>query len=606
MARYVETVSNQYGDIIPGATVEVYKNPITLLFRTLVTDEEGMFYLDAPAGIYDFVISSPLIETKIITGIELVEVVTQFKDLEDTPKTLKGYGISDAFTKDETNAEFATKAELAAVELLPGPQGPTGAQGEVGPQGPQGDGLRITGSVTDPSLLPTEGNTEGDCFLVNGNIWAWHNGAWVDAGPIQGPAGETGPVGPQGPQGPAGLDSTVQGPQGPVGPPGEAGPVGADSTVPGPAGAPGEIGPAGPAGADGAPGPTGLDSTVPGPAGPQGEVGPAGPAGPQGEVGPQGPQGADSTVPGPAGPAGTGGTPLGTIAIWSGTIESVPAGWLPCDGLEGRPDLRNRFIIGASDVYPVGTAGGTADAVVVAHNHALTDPGHAHLTYGSNGGGGNGGGDLNSSTGLVFPTSAAATGITIDSAGVDGINANLPPYYSLLYIIKVTGDISDGLQGPAGPAGPQGEAGPAGPAGLDSQVPGPQGPQGEVGPQGPAGLDSQVPGPQGPAGAAGAVTWNGVGQVVNCSMVVGPGSGAVTRGTIYALGVGSYQINIESTEAVDGGGTYAGGYINATPAENLSGQWAWYSRGWSIAATGGASGALTTMSINGQAIKVAD
>jgi hypothetical protein len=95
-----------------------------------------------------------------------------------------------------------------------GPQGIQGIQGEVGPVGPvgpqgakgdQGDGLRIEGSVTDPSLLPTEGNTEGDCYLIAGHIWTWHNGAWVDAGKVEGPQGPQGIQGEVGPQGPIGT-----------------------------------------------------------------------------------------------------------------------------------------------------------------------------------------------------------------------------------------------------------------------------------------------------------------------------------------------------------------------------------------------------------------
>jgi len=41
----------------------------------------------------------------------------------------------------------------------------------------------------------------------------------------------------------------------------------------------------------------------------------------------------------------------GLICLWSGAIVDIPAGWSLCDGGNGRPDLRNRFVIGAGDTY---------------------------------------------------------------------------------------------------------------------------------------------------------------------------------------------------------------------------------------------------------------
>lgn len=128
--------------------------------------------------------------------------------------------------------------------------------------------------------------------------------------------------------------------------------------------------------------------------------------------------------------------PAGIISLWSGSVVNIPNGWVLCDGTNSTPDLRNRFIVGAGSGYAVGASGGSADAVVVAHTHTITDPGHVHTyetlspdTYAD--GGINGGfrsGTANSSS--------ATTGITINSEGVSGTNANLPPYYALCYIMK--------------------------------------------------------------------------------------------------------------------------------------------------------------------------
>jgi hypothetical protein len=137
--------------------------------------------------------------------------------------------------------------------------------------------------------------------------------------------------------------------------------------------------------------------------------------------------------------------PTGGIIIWSGSTGSVPVGWLLCDGTNGTPDLRDRFIIGAGSTYAVNATGGSADAIVVSHNHTatsvVTDPGHIHtFDRGTT----QGFGDSVQGT-LVFEsaaleTNSATTGITVattnTSAGVSGTNANLPPYYALAYIQK--------------------------------------------------------------------------------------------------------------------------------------------------------------------------
>lgn len=51
--------------------------------------------------------------------------------------------------------------------------------------------------------------------------------------------------------------------------------------------------------------------------------------------------------------------PAGIIAMWSGSVASIPAGWLLCNGSSGTPDLRDRFIVGAGNSYAPATTGGT-------------------------------------------------------------------------------------------------------------------------------------------------------------------------------------------------------------------------------------------------------
>jgi microcystin-dependent protein len=67
------------------------------------------------------------------------------------------------------------------------------------------------------------------------------------------------------------------------------------------------------------------------------------------------------------------GVPAGVIAIWSGSVASIPAGWVICDGTSSTPDLRDRFVIGAGSTYAVDATGGaTTTASVAAHTHTLS------------------------------------------------------------------------------------------------------------------------------------------------------------------------------------------------------------------------------------------
>ena len=73
----------------------------------------------------------------------------------------------------------------------------------------------------------------------------------------------------------------------------------------------------------------------------------------------------------------------GMIMMWSGSIASIPSGWALCNGSNGTPDLRNRFIVGAGSTYNPNDTGGTSDAIVVSHTHGITDPGHFHMWGGN-------------------------------------------------------------------------------------------------------------------------------------------------------------------------------------------------------------------------------
>ena len=177
--------------------------------------------------------------------------------------------------------------------------------------------------------------------------------------------------------------------------------------------------------------------------------------------------------------------PIGGIILWSGTADALAGfpNWQLCDGsaitsgtLSGSntPNLVNRFVIGTGTYDDTGAewqtditgsdtqTGGSKDAIVVDHNHTLTDDGHSHSitqtdhTHTSNLDGYNvqvSGGAFSMGPGSQGATrvnnfaingasanitiDSGTTGITIDSAGSAGTNQNLPPYYALAYIIRI-------------------------------------------------------------------------------------------------------------------------------------------------------------------------
>lgn len=109
--------------------------------------------------------------------------------------------------------------------------------------------------------------------------------------------------------------------------------------------------------------------------------------------------------------------PAGGIILWSGAIVDIPGGYVLCDGNNGAPDLRNKFVVGAGDTYAVGASGGALD-----HIHTGVTDNHFHEM--EDGTGISVGGGFESRTGL------ANEFLTTD------LTSNLPPYYALAYIMK--------------------------------------------------------------------------------------------------------------------------------------------------------------------------
>ena len=139
----------------------------------------------------------------------------------------------------------------------------------------------------------------------------------------------------------------------------------------------------------------------------------------------------------------------GMIILWSGSTGNVPSGWAICDGGNGTPNLKDRFVVGAGNAYAVNSKGGNANAVTVSHSHTFsnghtnTAGNHRHKIRRSNSDSGFGGSVGTDAVGSNFVYSeydgdhSHTVSGTISSSGSSGTNANLPPYYALAYIMKL-------------------------------------------------------------------------------------------------------------------------------------------------------------------------
>jgi len=142
------------------------------------------------------------------------------------------------------------------------------------------------------------------------------------------------------------------------------------------------------------------------------------------------------------------GVPPGAISIWTGTLSTIPEGWILCDGTFGTPDLRVRFpkCVPNAGTDP-GTIGGV-DAVILtelqmpSHRHSFFVPNHEHdgqtIAQAPSG-------SLITLalTGSTFSSEFLADISTtfliagMSSAGLSQPHTNIPASQDVLYIMKV-------------------------------------------------------------------------------------------------------------------------------------------------------------------------
>lgn len=136
--------------------------------------------------------------------------------------------------------------------------------------------------------------------------------------------------------------------------------------------------------------------------------------------------------------------PIGVIIAWENA--AIPSGWNVCDGANGTPDLRGKFLRGASIDADVRTTGGALTHVHTNPNTG-TRAAHDHGGYKGASVGGAGGTNVTTGTGA----SAAITnhthigGITSDYAdehdhmvGDTDSASSLPPHIKRVFIRRMS------------------------------------------------------------------------------------------------------------------------------------------------------------------------
>lgn len=152
------------------------------------------------------------------------------------------------------------------------------------------------------------------------------------------------------------------------------------------------------------------------------------------------------------------GMPSGGIIMWSGSTASIPSGWFLCNGSNGTPDLRDRFVVGAGSSYGVGATGGAnsvslSTSQIPSHSHTFNGttntvgahdhgyligqffvpvPNQGTITYGYLDNTPNGSSRATSLNG----SHAHSISGTTSSTGSGSLHENRPPYYALAYIMK--------------------------------------------------------------------------------------------------------------------------------------------------------------------------
>jgi microcystin-dependent protein len=125
------------------------------------------------------------------------------------------------------------------------------------------------------------------------------------------------------------------------------------------------------------------------------------------------------------------GIPKGGIIMWSGTVSQIPDGWALCDGSNGTPDLRDRFVVGAGNGYALGATGGNT-SINLQHSHNYSGTTGTATSYDS----------VNRTKddhlyGTMNENHTHAFSGTTDNGTLSAGQDIRPPYFALAFIMKL-------------------------------------------------------------------------------------------------------------------------------------------------------------------------
>jgi microcystin-dependent protein len=139
--------------------------------------------------------------------------------------------------------------------------------------------------------------------------------------------------------------------------------------------------------------------------------------------------------------------PQGGIIMWSGSVMNIPKGWALCDGANGTPNLKGRFVVGYdgsdSDYNAIGKFGGWKERTIMPDQAGLAPHKHGSGTLVANAGSEAFGTGTGAAVNIAVTGSGTYTfGVTGETAQHNGLAGQVPldirpPYYTIAYIIKL-------------------------------------------------------------------------------------------------------------------------------------------------------------------------
>ena len=141
------------------------------------------------------------------------------------------------------------------------------------------------------------------------------------------------------------------------------------------------------------------------------------------------------------------------IQMWNGLIANIPDGWIICDGANGTPDMRDKFVRGAGAGDEAGGTGGSETHLhAVTGNSAATAIAHVHKLNEAFTGAPTATVQVQSGTGVfvgssshlhcIYPFGSTVNTASTDPCHLHAISFNsaacstLPSYHELIFIMR--------------------------------------------------------------------------------------------------------------------------------------------------------------------------